>query len=395
MRKIVPAVLMLLISAMLVGTSTYAWFSMNTKVTVTGMSVSARVSDNILIAQDNSVANDGDYGTSIAQTRSARLAPVSTTDGVAYWYANSQTNVNANGTAKEVSSVKYTKYSEATDDAVTEVQATALDDTAAGKSARPADTFQRQAGIAGTIDVGNVAYGYVDYTFYLKATNASGSASNLNMTYCNILYNGAALGATDKAWRIAVFVQDAVAGSNITDAPTSSNLVTILERTGAAYNTATTAATGTNTTGSVNEKIDDAATIKAVAAGATVYEKVTIRLWMEGEDSTCKNENYANMTANWTLDLAFKFGDTAVLNIGSANLTVSKSTNTLSVDLTDGKLPNGLVPTSYQWYKVGATDSTVGTSSSEYTAAEDGSYYCVVTCGTRTFYTETTAVTVA
>ena len=35
-KKIIYAVIMLLISAMLVGTTTYAWFSMNKTVTVTG-----------------------------------------------------------------------------------------------------------------------------------------------------------------------------------------------------------------------------------------------------------------------------------------------------------------------------------------------------------------------
>lgn len=35
--KLIPAFCMLLISAMLMGTSTFAWFSMNTQVTATGI----------------------------------------------------------------------------------------------------------------------------------------------------------------------------------------------------------------------------------------------------------------------------------------------------------------------------------------------------------------------
>lgn len=40
-KKIIPALCMLLISAVLMGTSTYAWFSMNTQVSATGMKVTA------------------------------------------------------------------------------------------------------------------------------------------------------------------------------------------------------------------------------------------------------------------------------------------------------------------------------------------------------------------
>lgn len=42
MKKLIPAICMLLVAASLLGTSTYAWFSMNTTVTATGMQVSAK-----------------------------------------------------------------------------------------------------------------------------------------------------------------------------------------------------------------------------------------------------------------------------------------------------------------------------------------------------------------
>ena len=41
-RKLIPALAMLLISAVLMSTASYAWFSMNTKVTATGMSITAK-----------------------------------------------------------------------------------------------------------------------------------------------------------------------------------------------------------------------------------------------------------------------------------------------------------------------------------------------------------------
>lgn len=57
MRKLIPAVIMLLISAMLVGTSTYAWFSMNRTVTVTGMQVQAKAEKSLVISTDAPTAS--------------------------------------------------------------------------------------------------------------------------------------------------------------------------------------------------------------------------------------------------------------------------------------------------------------------------------------------------
>ena len=49
-RKLLPALSMLLISALLMGSSTFAWFSMNTTVTATGMHVKAKAEDGIVIS---------------------------------------------------------------------------------------------------------------------------------------------------------------------------------------------------------------------------------------------------------------------------------------------------------------------------------------------------------
>lgn len=56
-RKLVPALCMLLISAVLLGTSTFAWFSMNTTVTATGMQVTAKTDHTYLLI---SATNDKD-----------------------------------------------------------------------------------------------------------------------------------------------------------------------------------------------------------------------------------------------------------------------------------------------------------------------------------------------
>lgn len=59
MKKLFPAICMTLLAAALLGTSTFAWFSMNTQVTATGMKVTAK-SDNtyLLISSTKSSASD-------------------------------------------------------------------------------------------------------------------------------------------------------------------------------------------------------------------------------------------------------------------------------------------------------------------------------------------------
>ncbi len=74
-KKLIPAFCMLLISAVLMGTSTFAWFSMNTKVSVNSMTVKATASKNLLISSTET----GDYLASLAlTTKNETMVPVST-----------------------------------------------------------------------------------------------------------------------------------------------------------------------------------------------------------------------------------------------------------------------------------------------------------------------------
>ena len=52
-RKLIPAFAMLLISAVLMSTASFAWFSTNTQATAEGMSVTVASARNILISNDN------------------------------------------------------------------------------------------------------------------------------------------------------------------------------------------------------------------------------------------------------------------------------------------------------------------------------------------------------
>ena len=55
-RKLIPALAMLLLSAVLMSTASFAWFSMNDKVTVNGMEIQAMADQTfLLISTDNNI----------------------------------------------------------------------------------------------------------------------------------------------------------------------------------------------------------------------------------------------------------------------------------------------------------------------------------------------------
>ena len=57
-KKVVPALCALLVSAVMLGSSTYAWFSMNTQVTATGMNVTATSNSTYLVISDSTTLAD-------------------------------------------------------------------------------------------------------------------------------------------------------------------------------------------------------------------------------------------------------------------------------------------------------------------------------------------------
>ena len=79
--KLVPALVMVLIAASMVGSSTYAWFSMNTTVDVTGMQIEVKSDDTYLLigTGDNDTASE-------IQTAGTDTVALTVTDGDAKVY---------------------------------------------------------------------------------------------------------------------------------------------------------------------------------------------------------------------------------------------------------------------------------------------------------------------
>ena len=214
------------------------------------------------------------------------LEPVSTVDATNFYWTASD-NVKGDGDAKADS---YTKYNETKD----------LDNTTAGKN-KYDEAFNSNYGFRGTSE--SVAYGYLDYTFFLKATSTV-DASKVVMTKCELLYD-TDKAVTDKAWRVAMFAGEVVESS------TTISLKTIIGLDGADYFTTTTegskkqAVNGSNTFADVSNLNASAEVATNLNANSTKYYKVVVRLWIEGEDKSCKNDTYVTLNNSYSLNLEF------------------------------------------------------------------------------------------
>ena len=339
MKRIAASATMLAVSATMLGTSTYAWFTMNKTVTVNGMEVRTKVGANLLVCDTNV---ETDYTTSLSQTRAALLEPVSTIDGKNFAYT-----VNANARGQALTTPKWYTYGESADPSIA--------NTVAGKTNYDS-VFNGVYGISNitseNISLNNTsgserdgaAYGYVDYTIYLKATN-DGTDRYINMTKCNLLKDNAAIDNTGKtagvnanrAWRVAVFVAGTEAGTT-TASPQTGTATSILTldgaqtfskkpasgETAAVPDKAMKITTSGETTTYALDEVSYNAPVNIAdvgeTAGTTGYYKVVVRLWLEGEDDTCNSATYAALNKDYTLDLEFKLQSETggVTNIGSA-----------------------------------------------------------------------------
>ena len=303
-KIIIPSLGLLLLSTAASVSGTVAWFSANSSVKVSGMQVTTKVSGNLLIAEDN--ASDDYYSTAnLTQGRVGVLEPVSSINGSSFFYTVDKIKGTGESTnvADPANHSAFYAYNEATAQA----------HTAAGKTAYDA-AFNTAYGVTAAVTTSNVLYGYIDYAFYVKATS-SADGQKVVISKLNLLYNGAALDTEtattpeqDLAWRVALFSQPVAKETN---SATDGTLVSVYKHTSAAYfnNEAVSAADTT---------LNAAAEIGTIAnKGDTQRYKVVVRLWLEGNDTTCNNDTYAELTEAYTLGLKCELGGTAITSLGS------------------------------------------------------------------------------
>ena len=323
---------MLALSATMLSTSTYAWFTMNKEVEMTGLNMTATVGEGMEIslaevdgttitapslttpADDKSdswgsAVVVGDYYEKIGL-----LNPASSVDGVNLYDATDATNGG-----KKASNFK-------------SIDLTNNDNIATATARTTLETDK-----AVTADEDSVGY-CVDIPVHLRTNKKSGSGAKENGDiYCkiNITPNsksaeGSALG-TDvdtlyKAIRVAfipktegtdsvtnIFAVDSdcyggdkVAVSGISTKTASTNLINSTDSTFVVN--ASEFAEGIGVDSGLNIPLAD-------GAGQYGHLDFTVRVWLEGESTSCYNDKSGQ---SWNIDLAFSLGefDTATTSEG-------------------------------------------------------------------------------
>lgn len=362
MKKLIPAAGMLALSASMLATSTYAWFTMSREVEVTGMELKTKVAGNLLICSDN--VDDHYSALDLSEGRMGLLEPVSSINGTtgSFWYT---VNATARGT-KQSSNVAVKQYSEID----------TLANTTAGKVAYDG-VFNKTYNLGTTGDTKNTftadnvamtnsqlgaGYGYIDYVFYLKATTDEASQA-INMTQCNLIYNGGnpaadkAIGTgttagddIDRAWRIGVFATDITtnggkgydAVKSTDPASAAANQKAILGLQDAIYFSGDTNVGGTTGTNNAQSSATEMAPVvnykngtgagvvldTITDANVTKYYKVLVRVWLEGEDNTCNTKTYAALqTGKWALNCKFELGQGTAVNKINSDTTKKADTS--------------------------------------------------------------------
>ena len=293
-KKLIPALALLLVSAVLMSTASYAWFSMNNKVTVTGMEVKTKVSSNMLIAHDTlantSKKNDSDFTTSDSTAVKAILEPVSTADGNTFFYS---TNAKADG-------------SKITDSSATPfIQYNAGSSAVGSDASNYDDLFSQNYGVtnsSGLLTGVTKASPYVDYVFQLKAQNNGSGTQVISLTKLDLTYSGAA--DTSKAYRVAIFVED------ITTNDPAGTIGTLkgVYKPESATNFNSQVVNGTDSYATATY-VSEATSLASLNAGDNKQYKVVVRMWLEGQDTTCYNDKFIELTDSWKLDLELSLLD--------------------------------------------------------------------------------------
>jgi len=324
-KKIASAAAMLLLSTAMLGTATYAWFTMNKEVQVTGMEVKAHAEEGLLI-NEVATANSNTWdelATANTTPTTVVMRPASTADLTTWWHANSKIyndeagQNNLSGTVDvDSNGNKYVNISTISDyDLVKSGEA-------AGGTKAETHVYYKDAsfGTSGSYEDGEGFY--VKYTYYLKSsgdtdlsvsnlqvkvkatknttgTNASGSSDNLDPCLrVGVTMNTTASGGTVAGTKIF---------SPITTGEINYTVTSNQKGDSTASVTSTPAETGKfSEYVTLNKNSDTKITIpKVTSDGTPVY----VYVWFEGEDAACKSINLTDILAAYDIDVSFYDAD--------------------------------------------------------------------------------------
>ena len=284
-KKIAGAAAMLLLSTTMLGTSTFAWFTMNKEVTVTGMKLKASASEGLVISGDNKANWKTDWN-------------VAMTDGVALY----PTSTNGEAAANPAWTVAYSREFDDAYKNQTQSGAmgyTDLTDMAYTTSGTSGDTFNSalSEGI-GQATKGSGTQGTQNYvlkkTFFIKSTADAPLNQTLivkDVTAAVVDTTGSGSANINKALRVLVVVDNTFACvyapideyDNLTKYKGTTAITLVPSGT-------PTVATGINPIGNTD----------------ATARRVDMYMYFEGEDQNCKSSNITAIPVD-TLEVSAAF----------------------------------------------------------------------------------------
>ena len=327
-KKLVPAVAMLTTSAVMLASATYAWFTLNKEVEVTGLSMSATTSDALeislgargedagskTIANENGVAvqpTDKDVSWTNKEVIGSyykevgKLKPASSADAISFFNAG---DVKAGGRSAD-------NFTEVTAKAKLNIQ----------------DTYTSTSNIETLATTENSGY-YIDVPVWLRTSKLQGQDTDGQADiYCAIKISrktpaGEGTSTEDelyKAVRVA-FIPATGSDGNALTAPSSNTGATVYgvsdvtysgdktvvkaagSRANATLGAPSPAIVTTTQTGDVYLTSKMEATIPYATTDSYGEQQFIVRVWLEGEDVNCWDKT---SNQDWNIDFAFSLSE--------------------------------------------------------------------------------------
>ena len=324
-RKLLGAVGMLSVSAAMLVSSTFAWFTMNKTVDVKGMQLKAEAEKGILINEMSGydVSTNGTWSAEALAGQSSAIAlrPASTSDLTNWWHANSKITSNEGGAGTDETVTVDTTNTVALDTNVyysdIKPKATGIKDatTAATKDTNAERTVYYGDGVGGTDETLDDGEGYyILYKYYIKTSGNTAlnvNAGNLKAAVKATKINNDTENIStdlDKALRVGIKVSadtKTTIFAPVAGADAKNNITNNVA--GSAYTEVTNITTATTGTATAPTSINTAV-VSLPAVTATGLE-VDVYVWFEGEDTNCKSDNLTAVLDSYQIDIVFSDAD--------------------------------------------------------------------------------------
>ena len=290
MKKLIPAIVMLLVSAVVLSTASYAWFTTSQDVTASGMKVTAEAPTSILIRGiTNTEGNWSSFssGLTFADMGYTNVAASSSKNGVEFFEpakCSDATGAIEPGSAINTSD-NYVDYQ-------IELKNDAAADTTANGGAdyvqlRVEEILASESALMNAVRVA-IIVGTPDDEASTAAVVAAGTKDQQTGMYDNVfVYTLTSYQGQEQWVKVG------------TDADGDKNYEYTTNATGPLADTATIA--GVAAAYSKSGTSEDATPI--VALDGQEYVRITVRVWFEGQDKVCISEN-----AGLSATINVKFG---------------------------------------------------------------------------------------